>query len=65
MKTITINNICFKVGRKYVTRIKDGKETRYKVSAGDYEKIKGIMQDDDLLDTEKWQKVAKIVSFYL
>jgi hypothetical protein len=47
-----------------VTRIKDGKETRYKVSAGDYEKIKGIMQDD-LLNAEKWQKVAKIVSFYL
>jgi hypothetical protein len=65
MKTITINNICFKVGKKYVMRIKDGKETRYKVLIGDFEQIKRIMQDDNLLDAEKWHKVAKIVSYYL
>jgi hypothetical protein len=65
MKTITINNICFKVGRKYVTRIKDGKETRYEVSAADFEQVREVMQNNELLDTEKWHKVAKIVSFYL
>jgi hypothetical protein len=65
MKTITINNICFKVDKKYVMRIKDGKETRYKVLIGDFEQIKRIMQDDNLLDAEKWHKVAKIVSYYL
>jgi hypothetical protein len=65
MKTITVNNICFKVGKKYVTRIKDGKEMRYKVSTGDFKNVQNIMQNNDLLDAEKWQKVAKIVSFYL
>jgi hypothetical protein len=65
MKTITINNICFKVGKKYVTRIKDGKETRYALLAGDFENVQNIMRDNDLLDAEKWHKVAKIVSYYL
>ena len=65
MKTITVNNICFKVDRKYITRIKDGKEARYEVSAGDFENLQSIMQNNELLDAEKWHKVAKIVSFYL
>ena len=65
MKTITVNNICFSVGKKYVTRYSYEKGKRYILSTGDFKNVQNIMCDNDLLDAEKWHKVAKIVSFYL
>ncbi len=68
-ETITVNNIRFTLGHKYLHKIvnpyqQNENKERCALKPNDYANVKEIFENTDLQDAEKWQEVAKIANLY-
>jgi adenylate kinase len=67
MKTITVNGMEFMLGLKWLHKIVnagtiDERREKTAITENERDEIKKILTDNDLLQAEKWHKIARLYS---